>query len=476
MANVSFKQGNFSEAQLKGLDQGTIAITLDEKALYVKTTSDATTLPIRIGQIVTYDTLADFRSALKDKNNPPFSTEGFYYITGENALLKYVKTGGNYTDADEDNTTSFSGFWKQINTDTVTDLSSINDSINILNTGLSSANAEITTNTQNIATNAANIETNTKNIAANGAEIAKKADASTVTDLTNTVNNLSTQHTEDKVVLEGAIADVKKTADTNTSGLATLNETVTNLSDTVSSNKSDIEGQLATAQSTLQGNIDAKVAQSDYDTKVAELEAKDTTLNNAISTLETKIGNVENVMHFLGTCKADTVTEISTAYPSPDSGDVVAVTGGELNGREYVWNKASWEEIGYTEGVSSAINSLSGQIDALNSTVSAKVDQSVYDARVAAVNTSIKDLQDNKVDQSDYDIKIQALEDKDGELTSTLANKADTTTVNAALAGKVDTTDFETLKSTVDNHTTAINGVDNKITTAINSALEWGTF
>lgn len=97
MADLRFRKGLHSTMP-SAISEGTIYVTTDEKAMYVDISN---TQRIRLGQIISYNTYEDFRKLTQ----PPYSTEAFYYIADENALLKWCLK--------KDSTTEYE--WRQIN-------------------------------------------------------------------------------------------------------------------------------------------------------------------------------------------------------------------------------------------------------------------------------------------------------------------------------------------------------------------------
>lgn len=373
--NVSFVMGAYNETKLKELAQGSIAITTDEQALYVKTTNDTTKMPIRIGQIVTYATFSAFETAING-TNPPYSTEGFYYIADQNALLKYVVDGGDYPSSGD-----HKGTWKQINKPT--DIGDLSTTVSSLTSGLAAANSAIEANTKNIEANTDNISKNKAAIEKNTADI-----LSEVTALSNTVNG--------KV------------------------------------NTSDY----TTAINDINEKINKKVEQSDYNAKITALEKVDADLTGTVNDLIKKVDNTDNIMNFRGGVTADEVTDISKKITDPQPGDVVVVTSGKLSGSEYVYIETKeatdtgaaeydWEQIGYAEHVTAEVASLQGQITALSNTVNTKADNSALTAGLAT-----------KVDTSAYTAQVNDFEERISKNASdiTETNNKITTEINNALA------------------------------------------
>ena len=116
MADLHFRKGIHSTMP-STISEGTIYVTTDEKAMYVDISA---TERIRLGQIISYNTYADFRKLAQ----PPYSTEAFYYIADENALLKWVLK--------KDSTTEYE--WRQINnvSDITANITDLQNDVNTL--------------------------------------------------------------------------------------------------------------------------------------------------------------------------------------------------------------------------------------------------------------------------------------------------------------------------------------------------------
>lgn len=93
MAMLNFKKGEY-KALPKTMNEGTVYVVTDEKAMYVDISN---TERIRLGQIVTVDTVEAWEGL-----KPPFSHEAFYYIVEDNALMR-------------NNGTETNPIWTQIN-------------------------------------------------------------------------------------------------------------------------------------------------------------------------------------------------------------------------------------------------------------------------------------------------------------------------------------------------------------------------
>jgi hypothetical protein len=89
MSMLNFKHGlygslfNEDGSNKIAINNGTIYVTTDEKAMYV----DLNDTRIRLSQIITLTTHN------WQELPPPYSTEAFYYLVDTNALLKYKADG-----------------------------------------------------------------------------------------------------------------------------------------------------------------------------------------------------------------------------------------------------------------------------------------------------------------------------------------------------------------------------------------------
>lgn len=133
MAMLNFKQGLYKNLP-KSINNGTIYVTTDEKAMYV----DLNDSRIRLSQIITC-TLAEWQAL-----TPPYSSDAFYYIIDKNALLKYNEAKTNLDPAHDE---GYTEGWVQINS-----TKSLSDAIDALGVrmtaveGKANANATAITN------------------------------------------------------------------------------------------------------------------------------------------------------------------------------------------------------------------------------------------------------------------------------------------------------------------------------------------
>ena len=111
MAMLNFKHGlygnlfNTDGTEKVAINNGTIYVTTDEKAMYVDLNNER----IRLSQIITC-TFSQWQQL-----TPPFSTEAFYYIIDKNALLKYNEAKKDNDNVDPEHNEGYTEGWVQIN-------------------------------------------------------------------------------------------------------------------------------------------------------------------------------------------------------------------------------------------------------------------------------------------------------------------------------------------------------------------------
>lgn len=240
---------------------------------------------------------------------------------------------------------------------------------------LQEANAEGGAVATAIATAQAAAEAAQADVDALELKVGTVEEGKTVVDMINAVDEIA-----DKGVADAAAAQAKAdSAYELAEGKATMtevNEAIANAGHAV---KADVDAALeqlgkdyvaadASLKSELEGKINAKVAQADYDAKVAELEGADTTLQNnidaeatarseadtalgnRIGTLEGQITGLSGAMHFKGVENA--IPEDVTGYAD---GDVIIV-----GDKEYVFNEGTFVEFGDVSAEGERIAALEG--------------------------------------------------------------------------------------------------------------------
>lgn len=217
MANeqLKFKKGLYGKLPA-GKVAGTVYVTTDEKAMYVDISN---TERIRLGQIIDYKNTLDWKNNAK----PPYSTEAFYYLQEENALLKYTGDGTTHS-------------WKQVNY-----VADIKEDITELKTDVSNLKTAVDDIEDTIgeATSDPDATSATSTIFERLGDIRTK-----VTNVTNTAN----QNAED-------IEDLEKRVTTNEGDIDKLEKRATDLETDMSKAKTDI-GTNASDIDELEGRMD----------------------------------------------------------------------------------------------------------------------------------------------------------------------------------------------------------------------------
>ena len=172
MSMLNFKHGSYKNlfnddgSYKVALNNGTIYVTTDEKAMYV----DLDNTRIRLSQIITLDTY-DWQQL-----PPPYSTEAFYYLSDSNALLKYTPKGE----------------WVQINS-----TSELSSALNTLKGRVDKAEENIGKNKTAIETVTATVEHETTGLAATKA----------IADAAKTTAEAALPKTQFETWRDGSLAD-----------------------------------------------------------------------------------------------------------------------------------------------------------------------------------------------------------------------------------------------------------------------------
>ncbi len=153
-------------------------------------------------------------------------------------------------------------------------------------------------------------------------------------------------------------------------------------------------------------------------TEVKDRKDADTAINNAIDELKTAIGNMSNIMNFRGAVESKaTITE-------PVEGDVIAVTGGDDAGKEFVYSDGEWIEFGSVTAQDAAIKTLQDRATALETKMTA----------VEGKLTTIQGTGDGSIAKALADAKSYA-DDKKSEAIAAVQGTAEDASTAATVAG-----------------------------------------
>ena len=304
---LNFRHGSYANLfkEIDGvknvpINNGTIYVTTDEKAMYV----DLNNQRIRLGQIITC-TFTEWQNL-----TPPYSTEAFYYVIDKNALLKY-----NASDSSDD---GYSAGWVQINS-----TADLETAIGTLNTKLYGADGK-SGDINSIKTDVATLRSDVDGlIGENG----------TIATIQNDIGDLKEKDTE----VDGELQRLEKKID---DGLAATgsNQTVQQLSADMASVKaalsnennelldvSDIKATADSAKSTAEN----AVAKSTFDTfKTENTSAIGTAKQEAINAAATALATYQTSNDNRVKAVEDDVSGLKTAqgdYLKKDGS--VALTG-----------------------------------------------------------------------------------------------------------------------------------------------------
>lgn len=210
-----------------------------------------------------------------------------------------------------------------------------------------------------------------------------------------------------------------------------------------------VKKQIETVRAALQANIDAKVAQEAYTTKVAELEAADTALDSRLDALESGDNSVAAQVKVV----ADALDAHKKAQATKEKqvDDKLAVIQGEANIEGSI-KKALADAKSYTDTREAAINGLLGGKDdaAAVDTAFGRI------AKEVARATAAEEALDGRLDTAEG--KITALETTVGNAQSGLVKDvADLKAINAGTRLTTAETDIDNLQAWVAAHGTITN-------------------
>lgn len=163
----------------------------------------------------------------------------------------------------------------------------------------------------------------------------------------------------------------------------------------VANNKTAIEAEVARATAAEAANkaaIEAEVA------RATAAEAANTAKIDAdIAALKENIGNLTNIMNFVGAYEA-----LPTPLDNFSAGDVIIITAGENAGKEYVLNETdgvkAWVEIGHASATDAAlaalaerVTALEGRMDSAEGRLTALETNSATKNELAALDTKLSE-------------------------------------------------------------------------------------
>ncbi len=218
--------------------------------------------------------------------------------------------------------------------------------------------------------------------------------------------------------------DVDASTDADGVVIASISETDGKIAVTRRALTADDIPALAIAKITgLQDKLDALGAkdtalEGSITTEVKDRKDADTAINKAIEELKTAIGNMSNIMNFRGAVESkDTITD-------PIEGDVIAVTGGDDAGKEFVYSDGEWIEFGSVTAQDAALKALQDRATALETKMTA----------VEGKLTTIQGTGEGSIAKALADAKAYADDKKDEAITAVQGTTSDAATA-ATVAG-----------------------------------------
>lgn len=374
---VKFKFGEYSGfSALTSYEAGTLYVTTDEQGMYFA--KDASTA-IKLGNIITYNSLKDWN----DNTKPPYNADVFYYITDNNALLKY-------------NGTKFVQLNKDYGSDVSDILAAIGATTDTVAAGKTSLWAKI--NEAKATADAAATAASTadvKAVAAQGTADSALAQANTnkgdISTIKGNISSINGEITGIKAIVEtGDDSNAKlraaitanetatSTAQTKANNAYTLAETADGKADTNAGNITNINTAIGTDDTagSIKGRIKAnETAISDINTAIGS----DTTANSikgrikanetAISEQGTAITNIQTnyATKAYAESEADAAESAAKAYADTEIGKAKT----DLIGTEVTGNTSTIKGVKkYTDEqisvVTTSITTLSTQIGNLS--------------------------------------------------------------------------------------------------------------
>lgn len=316
MANLNFKYGASYQNLPAAISDGTIYVTKNEKAMYV----DLDGARFRLGQIVVYETWADFNAT---ETLPPQSPEAFYYIQDKNALLKY----------DETHTA-----WIQINSvsDLQADLSELQATVGSLQTTVTGHTTKISElETEDTAIKG--LITEEKNRADAAEKANKKAiedEASRAIAKENEIaGNLSTLDTTVTNIKNTYVKTETYTAEvSNLQGQITSNDTdITNLQTDLSDTKTSLGQTITKVDDNTSDIADLTTKTTAHTNEINALKAEDTAIKKLISDETTRAKAAEKVNADAISAEVTRATNKETALEGSISANTTAINANKTS-------------------------------------------------------------------------------------------------------------------------------------------------
>lgn len=377
---------------------GTIYVTTDEKAMYVDI---STTERIRLGQIIEVADQAAWATM-----KPPYSSEGFYYIVAQNALIKY--TGDNVTHS-----------WKQINAPT--DLSGLTKRVSDLETAVGNNGTTKTGIYKLIADNTTAIGNNATAITGLDTRLDTAEDEiDTLQSEMDAVEQQASDNADSIDSLTVRVGANETAIGTNKTNIETINGKIGTagagqdgtIYELIASNKSAItsnDGDISKLNTTVYGTADGSSnTDSGLVNKVAANTSNISSLTSKVSGLETTVGNhttsIGNLRADLGN-KGDAASADSAFGRIAKNTADIATNTGNINKN----TAAIATNTGNISKNTNAITGLTSRVGANETAIEG------LDGRLVTAESNISTLQETV---NGHTISIGTINTKIGEDTS----------------------------------------------------------
>lgn len=265
MANpmVKFRFGEYAGFKaLTSWESGALYVTTDEQGIYFSKDGNA---PVKLGNIITYDNLKGFTDATK----PPYNADVFYYITDDNALLKY--NGTKFVQLNKDYGDDVAGLLAAVGSkeDTVATKETLWAYIN---------KAQSTADSANTLASTANTAAGNAQTTANNALAKANANAGNITTINSNIGTIN-----------GEIDDLQAIVVSGANSNAKLREAI-EANATAASNAQTKANQAYTLAEQADGKADTNAGE------ISTIKGNITTINNNIDEVEGDISDINTAI------------------------------------------------------------------------------------------------------------------------------------------------------------------------------------
>lgn len=277
----------------------------------------------------------------------------------------------------------------------------------------------------------------------NGTSFVAISNTEEIADIVSRIDSLETAI---DTAQDTANAAVKRAGDIMT-GLLTLSDAPTeNLH---AATKKYVDDAKSSAISTVQGtSADAATAVTIYGAK-KYTEEQVVIIETALNDLENSIGNLSNIMNFLGVTTT-ALNDGDSTNPITINNETITVTAGDVvvvsnsivgdstvgdfilsEGKEFVFDGSIWHEIGDTVAQSTAISNLQDQVNEVENNVSSLT------SKMTAAETDIDNLQawkeSHNTAYTNLELRVGAAETNITNLQNTVGTRPNSSTMDTTL-------------------------------------------